>query len=472
MISSLLQLFVVIISTLIKGSFAIEGEICILGGVDLDVRILCFDGTSWTTVTTSLPAERISPEGAYLNGNPCVIGGWSDAWIPMDTVYCWIDNAWSTEPSLNFGRAYFAMIVINGKHCAAGGWGGSDHLSSVECWDGSAWQTDLVPDLIDTRSRHTAVYVKGYPCMISGIISGGNSKANNVECFVNDQWTDDEIPGTSGYIEYAETAIINDYSCIVAGSYLSGGYSDEIYCFNEESNSWDYDLVPNLNGRKDLSAVITLSDGIVCSISGRSQDTTECFDGSQWILNYIAAFPEYSSFHIALILDIPSLNGNYSPAPEPGEETPSPTYPPTASPTMSPTNSPTLSPTMSPTNSPTLSPTPSPTITPTPAPTTSPTTPFPTSSPTNPPTWMPTTNSPTQAPTASPAIIKDTVLIVIISVAVVVFILLLVCIVSRRRKNRIPSVITTNYSDDGTRERVDLGGNRKELEMQAAGPKV
>jgi hypothetical protein len=186
--------------------------------------------------------------------------------------------------------------------CAAGGKYTRNH---VECWDGTEWNSDLIPGLRAHRYRHTSIYIKGYPCLVGG--KGTNSN-NNVECFVDGRWTLDEVPSIPGStIENAGAAIINGHSCI-----LGGQHRHHVVCFNEDSNSWDNDLVRDFSGDKYGHAITTFEDGTVCTIAGREENhrewKSECFDGSAWVPMdpRVRFFPDNIHFHEAFVKQFPT----------------------------------------------------------------------------------------------------------------------------------------------------------------------
>ena len=152
---------------------------CIIGGRQQERAVLCFNGTSWSLVEeATFPDGRYYAAGAYLNGNPCVIGGY--VFLPVEergsrnTTFCYVSGTWEEWPSLNQARHDHQILEIGGKTCVAGGivHPPGTKLSSVECWYGNQWRKNLIPDLSEPRFRHTAIYVKGYPCVALGVGSG------------------------------------------------------------------------------------------------------------------------------------------------------------------------------------------------------------------------------------------------------------------------------------------------------------
>jgi len=263
-----------------------------------DVR--CFDGNEWTQVE-SLPAIRYNGQKAYLNGNPCVIGGGRYA---ETSVFCYVNGVWETWPGMNAPWAQFAVIEIDGKTCAVGRASSGLVDTTIDCWDGKMWRSDWVPppsrDYV-WGSRITAIHIRGYPCLI-----GDRSKT---VCYVNGQWTEDEVPGLPHSRDFAKSAMINGYPCVLGGS-----RNNEVICFDEESNSWDVNLVPNMNEARAHFDIVTLSDGMVCAFGGDQYHagTTECFDGTMWNeASPIVEYPEPVWEHVALLMDVPSLHGTY-----------------------------------------------------------------------------------------------------------------------------------------------------------------
>jgi len=290
------------------------GELCIIGGRFEEGAVRCFDGTSWSIVEeASFPEPMFQAATAYLNGKPCVTGGKMS--VPnqsLDTTFCYVDGSWEQWPSLNHARHLHQIIEIDGFPCAVGGGAvPSTRLSSVECWDGNEWREDLIPDLTEPRHGHTAMFIKGYPCMALGAWA-----VDSIECYVDGEWTQDEVAWDTNLqqmIAQPNYGVLNGYDCIIGGfNSRANAVLKEVYCFNEESNSWETDLVPNMNGRRTDFATITLPDGAVCAMpSKRSFDTIECFDGTSWNTNDPIPSPGVPDLRMysALVLDIPNLSG-------------------------------------------------------------------------------------------------------------------------------------------------------------------
>jgi len=157
--------------------------------------------TTWTTLTSSLPAAAHSLGAVIFRGDLYVAGGSASGNVPVATVYrSRIDSTgalgvWQSEPALPFGRAYYGLEQFGGYVYAFGGDSAavtpndSNYTSNgtklnqiafakinLRTGDlvGPTW-TGNASNLTKAVSKHTAAMAGGNVLVTAGLYNGANT---------------------------------------------------------------------------------------------------------------------------------------------------------------------------------------------------------------------------------------------------------------------------------------------------------
>jgi len=135
---------------------------------------------------------------------------------------------WEPAPSLQVGRKYHSLTAVDGSLVAAGGWNGSDYLSSVEILGETGWSTaswSLKAPVYD----HCAVSFQGELVIIGGSYgSTTNSTYDEVTSYNIRTGESTSLPKLPyGVWEHACT-IVND-TITISGGATHNGYTHQVW---------------------------------------------------------------------------------------------------------------------------------------------------------------------------------------------------------------------------------------------------
>jgi hypothetical protein len=142
-------------------------------------RTESYDGTSWTTLPATLPANQSAGAGCGTQTSGLTFGGETP---PASTqTNEWNGSTWSPGGAMNTGRAYLAGFGIQTSAVAAGG---SPAQNTVEEYDGSSWAT--VNSLSVARGQITGIGIQ-----TAGLVFGGSvpPDSNATEEYDGTSWT-------------------------------------------------------------------------------------------------------------------------------------------------------------------------------------------------------------------------------------------------------------------------------------------
>ena len=116
-------------------------------------------------------------------------------------------SSWVYVASLNVARSRPGVAVLNGKLYAVGGYNGSEHLSSVECYDPLLDQWQLIEAMATPRNS-PAVAVQGERLYVAGG-HDGKKVLNSVEVYDSCEKSWKEAPSMdTARCDFALAAIV------------------------------------------------------------------------------------------------------------------------------------------------------------------------------------------------------------------------------------------------------------------------
>lgn len=232
-----------------------------------DGTVLAAGGATYNTILASaeryLPAtDEWIPAGTLsiprmnhaavrlTNGNVLVIGGTSrntsgqDVTTATSEIYSTASNSWLTTSSMAVARQTpQAVLLPSGKVLVCGGltgasMGGYAVLQSVELYDPSTNQWEVVSPMMSPRNAHTATLMpNGTVVVVGGLVDTAGSALATVEAYdpADDTWF--PLPSIQ-YARYQHLAVLaGDTLLVVAGVTFAGPLS-EAEQFSLSANSW------------------------------------------------------------------------------------------------------------------------------------------------------------------------------------------------------------------------------------------
>lgn len=219
---------------------AIAGKLYVCGGFDgastlSSVECFCQEAHAWQSMPSML-SQRAGGAAAVLAGNLYICGGYNTG-MTLRSVECFQPpaadrphaGAWTSCPAMHMEREWPAFSAVAGRLYCCGGKDGGDPgrpLSSVECFDPSAWAAhrgarwQSAASMIQPRVVATAATIGAWLYVCGGWTTD-HQDLNSVERF---------HPG-SGIWEVTAPMLVRRYGAAgaVAAShlYIFGGSNDE-----------------------------------------------------------------------------------------------------------------------------------------------------------------------------------------------------------------------------------------------------
>jgi hypothetical protein len=187
---------------------SVHHQSVLFGGVDASNTILndtwVYNGTTWTNVTPSLPAQSPS---ARLNhsmvfdaghGNVVLFGGCSDTLCssPLQDTWIWNGSIWTQQnpaqiPSPRYGAnmAYSSAPTASGVYLFSG-WNGAAPISDMWLWTGGNWTSLPIATLPPAREDAGFSYDPvNQQLVLFGGLNGSEQPINDTWLFTVGAWT-------------------------------------------------------------------------------------------------------------------------------------------------------------------------------------------------------------------------------------------------------------------------------------------
>lgn len=259
------------------------------------------------TPTGAPSTDRPFNYSFLLNNGKVLIAnsGWSgDATAEL---YDYTTGTFSNTGNLNFGNRYTAAAVaLSGNHKVLFT-GGSYVGASAEIYDETTGTFTNLPNMISSRSNHTATLLNNGKVYISGGHNGTNY-LNSTEVYDPIANTFTSRANMTSMRAFHSNILLNDGTVLIVGGYNSTSYLNTAIIYNPSTNSYS-STSNNMSDARGYPSLTLLNNGKVLIVGGANQRTgslqptytAELYDPTTKTFSTLPSLPSWMYHHKATL---------------------------------------------------------------------------------------------------------------------------------------------------------------------------